>query len=157
MIEWEQNCNKTYCTNGWKLNWEIRPRKLDSCRQQLTHKTPLTDNYLSFHWIWTFMKQFFGVFFSNRLLSVLRGHAGFFIPTTTANDLRLPKIFYPRFYPLHLFSVFILEKEPVFPFLMFSAKQESYWYHLYNVFGMTRSLTGDWTRDLPHSKPALYH
>ena len=22
---------------------------------------------------------------------------------------------------------------------------------------MTRSLTGDWTRDLPHSKPALYH
>ena len=31
------------------------------------------------------------------------------------------------------------------------------WYHFYNVFGMTRSLTGDWTRDLPHSKPALYH
>jgi len=25
-----------------------------------------------------------------------------------------------------------------------------------NIFGMTRSLTGDWTRDLPHSKPALY-
>jgi len=22
---------------------------------------------------------------------------------------------------------------------------------------MARSLTGDWTRDLPHSKPALYH
>ena len=22
---------------------------------------------------------------------------------------------------------------------------------------LTRSLTGDWTRDLPHSKPALYH
>ena len=22
---------------------------------------------------------------------------------------------------------------------------------------MTRSLTGDWTLDLPHSKPALYH
>ena len=27
----------------------------------------------------------------------------------------------------------------------------------YNVFGMTRSLTGDWTRYLPHSKPVLYH
>ena len=26
-----------------------------------------------------------------------------------------------------------------------------------NVFGMMRSLTGDKTRDLPHSKPALYH
>ena len=25
----------------------------------------------------------------------------------------------------------------------------------YNVFGMIRSLAGDWTRDLPHSKPAL--
>ena len=28
----------------------------------------------------------------------------FFIPATTANDLRLRSIFYPRFYPLHLFS-----------------------------------------------------
>ena len=25
---------------------------------------------------------------------------------------------------------------------MFSAKQGHYWYHFYNVFGMTRSLTG---------------
>ena len=38
---------------------------------------------------------------------------------------------------------------------MSSAKQGNHWYHFYNVFGMTRSLTGDWTRDLPHSKPAL--
>ena len=29
---------------------------------------------------------------------------GFFIPATTANDLRLRRIFYPWFYPLHLFS-----------------------------------------------------
>ena len=61
-------------------------------------------------------------------------HSGFFfIPATTANDLRLWSIFYPRFYPLHLFSylflfrvprrwhlfyfpILILEKEPVFPF-----------------------------------------
>ena len=27
----------------------------------------------------------------------------FFIPATTANDLRLRRIFYPRFYPLHFF------------------------------------------------------
>ena len=40
---------------------------------------------------------------------------------------------------------------------MLSAKQGHYWYHFYYVFGMTRSLTGDWTRDLPHSKTALYH
>ena len=55
------------------------------------------------------------------------------------------------------FPILILEKEPVFPFLMVSAKQENYWYHFYNVFGMTRSLTGDLTQDLPHWKPALYH
>ena len=62
-----------------------------------------------------------------------------------------------RFYPLHFYPILNLEKEPVFPFLMSSAKQGNYWYHFYNVFGMTRSLTGDWTRDLPHSKPAQYH
>ena len=56
-----------------------------------------------------------------------------------------------------IFPILILEKEPAFPILMFSAKQGNYWYHFYNVFGMKRSLTGDWTRDLPHSKPTLYH
>ena len=50
--------------------------------------------------------------------------------------------------------LFIFGKEPVIPF---SAKQGKHWYHFYNIFGMTRSLTGDWTRDLPHSMPALYH
>ena len=35
---------------------------------------------------------------------VLRGHSVFFIPTITANDLRLRRIFYPRLNPLHLFS-----------------------------------------------------
>ena len=58
---------------------------------------------------------------------------------------------------LYIYLILILEKEPVFPFWMFCAKQGHYWYHFYNVFGMTRSSTGDWTRDLPHSKPALYH
>ena len=67
------------------------------------------------------------------------------------------KDFYTRFYPLHYFLILILEKEPVFPFSMLTAKQWHYWYHFYNVFAMMRSLTGDWTRVLPHSKPALYH
>ena len=40
---------------------------------------------------------------------------------------------------------------------MLSAQQGNYWYHLFSVFGMKRSLTGDWTQDLPHSEPALYH
>jgi len=33
---------------------------------------------------------------------------------------------------------------------MLNVKQGNYWYHFYNVFGMTRSLTGDGNRDLPH-------
>ena len=54
------------------------------------------------------------------------------------------------------FPILILEKEPVFsPFNVH--RNEGQLYHLYNVFGMTQSLTGDWTRDLQHSKPALYH
>ena len=30
----------------------------------------------------------------------------------------------------HYFLIFILEKEPVFPFSMLSAKQGNHWYHL---------------------------
>ena len=54
-------------------------------------------------------------------LSVLRGHLFF-----RHNGQWLRIIFYPRFYPLHLFIILILEKEPVFPFLMSSAKQGNY-------------------------------
>ena len=40
----------------------------------------------------------------------------FFIPATTANDLRLRRIFYPRFYPLHLFSYLnSWERASIFP------------------------------------------
>ena len=39
--------------------------------------------------------------------------------------------------------ILILEKKPLFPFLMIIAKHGNYWYHFLNVFGMTRSLTGD--------------
>ena len=64
----------------------------------------------------------------------------FFIPATTANDLRLQRISIPDLIHYIYFPILILEKEPVFPFSMLSAKQGNYWYHFYNVFGMTRSL-----------------
>ena len=80
----------------------------------------------------------------------------FFIPATTVNDLWLRRFSIPYFFHYIYFPILILEKEPVFPFLLFSAKQGNYWYHFYNVFFLTRSLTGDWTRDPPHSKPALW-
>ena len=41
----------------------------------------------------------------------------FFIPATTANDLRLRRIFYPRFYQLQLFSYLnSWERASIFPF-----------------------------------------
>ena len=41
----------------------------------------------------------------------------FFIPATTANDLRPRRIFYPRCYPLHLFSYLTSwERASIFPF-----------------------------------------
>ena len=40
----------------------------------------------------------------------------FFIPAKTANDLRLWRIFYPRFNPLHLFSCLnSVERASIFP------------------------------------------
>ena len=81
----------------------------------------------------------------------------FFHPRHNGQWPPTSKDFYTRSYPWHYFLILILEKEPVFPFSMLSAKQGNYWYHLYYVFGLTRSLTGDWTLDLPHSMPALYH
>ena len=101
------------------------------------------------------MSWVFCCFFSVRLCRfwvVIRFHPhhnGQWPPTS--------KDFYTRSYPLHYFLILILEKEPVFLFSMLSAKQGNYCCHFYNVFGMTRSLTGDWTQDLLHSMPALYH
>jgi len=47
----------------------------------------------------------------------------FFIPATTANDLLFSV---PEFINYIYFSILILEKEPVFPFLMSSAEQGNY-------------------------------
>ena len=58
--------------------------------------------------------------------------------------------FLSQIYPLHCCPILILEKEPVFPFIMLSAKQRNYWYCFYKVFGMKRSLTGEWIQDLLH-------
>ena len=57
----------------------------------------------------------------------------FFIPATTANDLWLRRISIP-IYQLHYFLILILEKEPVFPFLMLNAKQRKHWYHFYSLW-----------------------
>ena len=48
--------------------------------------------------------QCFFVFFQRSTFVGSAWSFRFSIPATTANDLRLRRIFYPRFYPLHLFS-----------------------------------------------------
>ena len=85
-----------------------------------------------------------------------RGHSFFSSPPQRRMTSDFEGFSIPNFIHYIYFPILILEKEPVFPFLMFSAKQGNYWYHFYNHFGMTRSLTGDWTRDFPHSMPAFY-
>ena len=74
----------------------------------------------------TFKSVLYNIIFLAFYFAVSAWSFGFFIPATTANDLRLRRIFHPRCYP----------SEPVFPFLKLSAKQGNYWYHFYNVLGM---------------------
>ena len=53
--------------------------------------------------------------------------------------------------------ILIPEKEPVFLFLMLSAKQGKLPGTIFITSGMSRFLTEDWTRVLSRLKPALYH
>ena len=110
---------------------------------------------------WSFVYAIWGVFIlpgsnleycfcSVWHLSVLRGHLVFSSspewPMTSEFEGFLYHIF-----SITLFSYLNSWERASIPFSIFSAKQGNCWYYFYNVFGMTRSLTGDWTRDLPHS------
>ena len=112
--------------------------------------------YVAEHIYYLIFNFFNFFFFSVRLLSVVRGH-WFFHPRHNGQWPPTSKDFYTRSYTLHYFLILFFRKSQYLPCSMLSAKQGHYWYHFYNAFGMTRSLTGDWTWDLPLSKPALYH
>ena len=67
----------------------------------------------------------------------------FFTPATTAKDLRLRRIFYPRFYPLHLFSYLnSWERASIFPLPLPGTIL------ITSLVWRGPGLTGDWTRDL---------
>ena len=104
---------------------------------------------------WHFLISLIVDFFSVRLLSVQRRHSVFSSPSQRPMTSDFEGFSIPDYIHYIFIPILIIQKEPLFPFLMLSAKQGNYWYHFYNVFSMTRSLTGDWTRDLPHSKPAI--
>ena len=68
--------------------------------------------------------SFFFIFFGVRLLAVR-----FFHPRHNGQWSQTSKDFYTRSYPLHYFLILILEKEPIFPFSMLSAKQGKSVFH----------------------------
>ena len=82
------------------------------------------------------------IFFSFRLLSVLCGHSVFSVLPQRPMTSDFEGFSIPDFIHYIYFPILILQKESVFPFLMLSAKQGNYWYQFYNVFGMTRFVTG---------------
>ena len=89
------------------------------------------------------MNDLYFMFLSVRLLSVLRDPSVFSSPpqrpiTSVFEGFSIPDFIHCMFCP-----ILILQKEPVFPCLMLSAEQGNYWYHFYNVFGMTRFLKGE--------------
>ena len=72
------------------------------------------------------------LFFSVPLLSVLRGHSVFPSPPQRPMTSDFEGFSIPDFIHYIYCPTIILEKEPVFPFLMLSAKQGNYWLFLKN-------------------------
>ena len=68
----------------------------------------------------------FGWFFSDQLLSVLRGHSFFSSPPQRPMTSDFEGFSIPDFIDYIYFPILILEKEPVFLILMLSAKQGNY-------------------------------
>ena len=95
------------------------------------------------------------LFFSIRLLLHLRGHSFFSSPPQRPMTSDFKGFSIQDFIHYIFFSYLNSSERASISILMLSVKQGNYWYHFYYVFGMTRSLSEDWTRDLPHSKPAL--
>ena len=79
----------------------------------------------------------------------------FFHPRHNGQWPSTSKDFHPDF--IHYIYLNSSERANVSIFNVRCQIKGNYWYHFYNVFGMTLSLTGGWTLYLPHSKAALYN
>ena len=71
--------------------------------------------------------------------------------------LRYSKNIYMLHSIVYRFLILIIEKESVFPFSMLSAKQGNYWYHFYNVFGMTRAPSFNIVKNKIQTQVILVH
>ena len=104
-----------------------------------------------------FYRSFF-VFFSCRHLPGLRGHSVFSSPPQRPMTSDFEGFFYPRFYPLHLFPYLnSWERASIFPFECSVLNKGTTGTIFITSLVWRGPWLGDWTRDLPHSKPALYH
>ena len=102
----------------WRGRWYCCRRETDvSTGRTYSRCTCTVSNITLYNNCLVFL--FFLAFYFCRFCVVIR----FFIPATTANDLRLWRISIPDYIHYIYFPILILEKEPVFPIWMFSAKQ----------------------------------
>ena len=82
----------------------------------------------------------------------------FFHPRHNGQWPPTSKSFYPRFYPLHLFCYLnSWERASIFPFECSVLNKGTTGTIFITSLVWRGFLTGDWTRDLPHSQPAIYH
>ena len=93
---------------------------------------------LIIHNLFTFKKNLFSV----RLLSVRRGHLGFSSPPQRPMISDFEGFSIPDFIHYIYLSILILETGPVFPFFNVQCWTRELLVPFYNVFGMTRCLTG---------------
>ena len=83
------------------------------------HILVITTSFILHLLLWCRKLEFENVIHSMFILAFVGStwSFGVFIPATTANDPRLRKLFYPRFYLLHLFSYLnSWERVSIFPF-----------------------------------------
>ena len=138
--------------------------------------------WILFTYALLFTYVYFFILFSVRLLSVLRGHSVFSSPSQRPMTSDFEGFLY-QILSITLFSYLnSWERVSIFPFqcwmlnkgttdtiCLTSLLSRGPWLgiehgtsrtrsqHSTTRLSMRRSLTGGWTRDLPHSKPALFH
>ena len=114
------------CIYNWLRHLVDNNNIMDTvCFTQMYKKNCLSSQ---FSFLYSFL-LFFKYFFSGWPLSVLRGHSGCSSPPQQPMTSDFEGFSIPEFIHYIYFPILILEKEPVFPFSMFSAKQGNYWYH----------------------------
>ena len=99
------------------------------------------------HFLAVFFTLFYCCCFLCSTVSVLRGHSFFSFPPQSPMTSDFNGNFLPRFYPLLILSnLNSCERASISLLpgnLEFLKMKRNYWYHFYNLFGMTQSLAVD--------------